>query len=83
MKYLVTQSYIPSEDSNHYPWVVKSTLCNTWEEAESIVSKWMAREQETYEKDNGAQYFRYEDGNDFYLECYGAVDWWHISEIKE
>lgn len=55
MKYLVTQSYIPSEDSNHYPWVVKSTLCNTWEEAKSIVSKWMAREQETYEKDNDAQ----------------------------
>lgn len=63
--------------------MVKSALCNTWEEAESIVNKWMAREQETYEKENDARYFRYEDRNDSYLECYGAVDWWHISEIKE
>lgn len=83
MKYLVTQSYIPPENNKQYPWVVESTLCNTWEEATSVVSKKMSQERETYEIENNARCFRYDDGNDFYLECYGAVDWWHISEIKE
>ena len=83
MKYLVTQSYIPPENNKQAPWVVESTLCNTWEEATSVVSKKMAQERETYEIENNARCFRYDDGNDFYLECYGAVDWWHISEIKE
>ena len=39
--------------------------------------------KETYETEYGQQCITYTDDNDFYLECCGWIDWWHIYFIEK
>lgn len=83
MKYLVAHTYIPSESAAVYPRASDYAIRYSSKEAFDFAEKQLADMKETYETEYGQQCITYTDDNDFYLECCGWIDWWHICFIEE
>ena len=83
MKYLVAHTYIPSESAAVYPRASDYAIRDSSKEAFDFAEKQLADMKETYETEYGQQCITYTDDNDFYLECCGCIDWWHIYFIEK
>lgn len=69
MKYLVAHTYIPSESAAVYPRASDYAIRDSSKEAFDFAEKQLA--------------VAYTDDNDFYLECCGWIDWWHVYYIMK
>lgn len=83
MKYLVAHTYIPSESAALYPRASDYAIRDSSKEAFDFAEKQLADMKETYETKCGQQCVAYTDDNDFYLECCGWIDWWHVYYIMK
>lgn len=83
MKYLVAHTYIPLESAAAYPRASDYAIRDSSKEAFDFAEKQLADMKETYETEYGQQCIAYTDDNDFYLECCGQIDWWHVYYIMK